>query len=208
VHLFVALGHVPPPRPIEYLYGGTFQTHDGPMPTGALLVRSLLTPGSLLRSLPSPAFGTQASPFWEGPVFTAAVARLAASPADHTVVVRLSGGFGHAFHYHLHAAGARYENGPGDAVNLWGDAIRLRLGQTRVFTIGNDTPAYRALNTLDVQPGDDVWLLGDPGQKTADMRAKLPPGLALQARPSFDEHFTTFVVVRAESAPDRQEGGT
>ncbi len=205
VHLVVALGHVPPPRPLEHLYGGTFATHDGPMPTGALLARGLFSSGSLLRSLPAPAFGQQAAPFWEGPVFNAAVAALAAMPPGRTVVVRISGGFGHALHYHLHAAGARYDNGPGDAVNLWNDAIRLRLGQTRVFTIGNGSPAYRALATLDVRPGDDVWLLGNPDPDLTDVAAKLPPGLALQATPAFDPHFATFVVVRADG---RREGGT
>lgn len=204
VHLVIALGHVPPPEPLAHLYGGTFMTHDGPMPTGALLIRSLLTPGSLLRALPRPAFGRQSTPFWEGVAFNHAVAALQAEPAGRTVAVRLTSGFGHAFHYHAHAAGAVYENGPGDGVNLWGDALWLRLGGTRVFTIGQGVPAYAALREWPVAAGDAVWLLGtDSG--VADLAAKLPPGLTLRPTTTFDEHFMTFDVVPVTA---RQEGGT
>lgn len=207
VHLFVALGHVPPPTPIEHFYGGTFTTHDGPMPTGALLARGLLSSGSLLRALPAPSFGQQAVPFWEGPVFNAAVTALETSPPGRTVVVRLSGGFGHAMHYHLHAAGARYDTGPRDSSWFWLDAIWLRLGDTRVFTVGNRAPAYRSMATLEVQPGDAVWLLGegDADRDPTDLLSKLPAGLTLESTPSFDPHFTTFTVVHAGG---RQEGGT
>ncbi len=202
VHLVVALGHVPPPQPLEYFYGGTFQTHDGPMPTGALLARSLLTSGSLARSLPAPAFGRQSYPFWEGPAFAAAVARLSALPPDRAVVLLLSAGFGHAFHYHAHAAGARYENGPANADDLWGDGLRLRLGGTRVFTIGERSSAYAALETFAVSPGDEVWAMDGVNLTTADVGAKLPPGLTLRATTPFNEHFQTFVVVRGETPPE------
>lgn len=202
VHLVIALGHVPPPRPLEHFYGGTFGTHDGPMPTGALLVRGLLTPGSLLRGLPRPRFAAQSTPFWEGVAFEHAVAELAAEPPGRTVVLRLTAGFGHAFHYHAQAAGAVYENGPGDRVNLWGDAIRLRLGETRVFTIGHGAPAYRALRQFPVKDGDALWVL-DTSSGLADLQAKMPPGLTLRPTATFDEHFTTFEIV---AATPRQEG--
>lgn len=199
VHLVLALGHVPPTRPLEYFYGGTFQTHDGPMPTGALLARSLLTSGSLARSLPAPAFGRQSYPFWEGPAFAAAVARLPALPPDRAVVILLSSGFGHGFHYHAHAAGARYENGPGNADDLWGDGLRLWLGGTRVFTIGDRSAAYAALATFAVAPGDELWAMEGVNLTAADVGAKLPPGLTLRATAPFDEHFQTFAVVHGEA---------
>jgi hypothetical protein len=206
VHLVIALGHVPASRQIEYLYGGTFQTHDGPMPTGALLVRSLLTPGSLLRALPTPTFGEQPYPFWEGASLSKAVRVLAAtgSPA-RTVIVRLDGGFGHAFHYHAHAAGARYDTGPTDPVTLWSDALWMRLGNARVMAIGGWSTAYAELEQVDVVAGDEVWLMDAPGAP-ADVFTKLPPGLALRPTASFDERFRTFAVVPGEPPRVGQEG--
>ena len=208
VHLFVALGHVPASHQIEYLYGGTFQTHDGPMPTGALLVRSLLTPGSLLRALPTPTFGEQPYPFWEGASFSKAVRRLAAAGSRaRTVIVRLNGGFGHAFHYHAQAAGARYDTGPIDPATLWGDALWMRFGNVRVMAVGGWSPAYEALQQVQVVAGDEVWLMDAPGVP-ADVFTKLPPGLALRPTPTFDDHFRTFAVVRDERQRDEQESGT
>ena len=201
VHLVVALGHVPPSDPLQYLYGGTFQTYDGPMPTGALLVRSLLTPGSLLRALPTPTFGEQPYPFWEGASFSNAVRVLSATGAPaRTVIVRLNGGFGHAFHYHAHAAGARYDAGPTDPWILWGDAMWMRIGRVRVMAVGGWSTTYRDLEQVDVVAGDEVWLMDPPGAP-ADVFTKLPPGLALQPTASFDDHFRTFVVVPGQVAP-------
>lgn len=199
LHVFVALGHVRPARLGDHLLGGTFRTDDGDMPTGALLARGLLNHGALFRALPHPAFGTTSIPYWEGVSFTKAVAVLAdpARPA-RTVIVRLAGGYGHAFHYHAHAAGARYEYGPRNTTDLWGDALWLHLGTARVMAVSTQT-ALDALRELEVEPGDEVWLVVGGGPDPIDVTPKLPAGLALRPTTSFDDHFRTFAVVRQDA---------
>jgi hypothetical protein len=194
VHLVFALGHVPANRPVELLFGGTFQTDDGPMPTGALLARTLLTPGSLLRALPRPGFGRQPYPFWEGVAFNNAIATLA-DPAAHnrTVVIVLSGGYGHAFHYHTHAAGARFFKGPPSGELLWEGEIWFTLGNSRVMTIASWNDDYDRLARFEVVPGDQIWWLGGPAPDE-DTLAKVPAGLGLAEIPAFDPHFQTFEV--------------
>jgi hypothetical protein len=201
LHLFLALGHVMPNQPLEWLYGGTFSTHDGPMPTGALLVRTYLTPGSLARSLPRPTFGRQSYPFWEGPSFTHAVNLLADPMApNRTVVVILSGGFGHAFHYHTQVAHARFTSLPPKGDVMWGRQIWLQLGNSRVMTIGDWTDDYRNLDRFDVKAGDSVWTLAGGRFSDDAVLAKLPPGFGLAPAAGFDSHFRMFDVVRRNSS--------
>ena len=194
VHLVVALGRTMPTEPRELFYGGTVPTHDGQMPTGALLVRSYLTAGSLLRSLPRPRFGAQDQPFWEGVAFNKAV-RTIADPAAprRTVVLLVAGGFGHAFHFHALAAGAQYTDVPSDEM-LWAGPAWLQLGNARVLTIPHGGPAYRALKQIEVRADDLVWTLGEGPFPDADTLAKLPPGLSLIPTEAFDPHFRTYRV--------------
>jgi len=201
LQLVIALGHVSPARPAELFYGGTFATHDGQMPTGALLARTYLTSGSLIRALPRPQFGAQSYPYWEGVAYTKAVERLADPAApDRTVVVLLSGGFSHAFHFHAHVAGARYLTGPPEGGVLWAAEIHLQLGHARVMTIAVDQPAWARLKRIDVQADDLLWMVGENPFPDADTLARLPPGLTVQPTETFDPHFRTFRVVRAEAA--------
>ena len=196
VHLFVALGRVPSNRPLELFYNGTFPTDDGPMQTGALLVRTYLAQGSLLRSLPNPKFGAQSYPFWEGPSFTKAISVLSDQTAPRrTVIVILWGGFSHAFHYHTHLAGARFISVPPQGKLFWDGETWLELGNTRAMTIGVRYGDYQALPRFDVTAGDQIWTLS-PNPFPDDVAlAKMPPGLTLAPIPSFDEHFQTFAVI-------------
>jgi hypothetical protein len=201
LHLVIALGHVSPARPAELFYGGTFATHDGQMPTGALLARTYLTSGSLLRALPRPQFGAQSYPYWEGVAYAKAVERLAEPAApDRGVVVLLSGGFSHAFHFHAHAAGARYLTGPPGGGVLWGAEIHFQLGHSRVMAIAVDQPAFAHLKRIDVQADDLLWMVGENPLPDADTLARLPPGLTVQPTETFDPHFRTFRLVRVEAA--------
>jgi hypothetical protein len=197
VHLFIALGRVPADRPLEFLYGGTFPTDDGPMQTGALLVRTYLAPGSLLRSLPRPTFGDRSYPFWEGPAFNSALARLAdPSGPKRTTVIILGGGYGHAFHYHTHAAGVRFVSGPTSGQLLWEGEVWMEIGNQRVMTIAGWADAYAALSRFPVAAGDEVWALSPRGAFPDDVAvAKMPPGLHLESTPSFHENFHTFTVI-------------
>lgn len=191
-HLVVALGHVPPNRPLEIFYSGTFQTDDGPMQTGALLVRTYLSRGSLLRSLPFPKFGAQSYPFWEGVSFTKAMAVLADPAAPRrTVIVILAGGFGHAFHYHTHVAGARFVLGPPEGELIWEGETWLEIGNSRVMTFAGS----KGLPQFDVKAGDQIWTLEREPFPNDEALEKLPAGLTLARTTSFDEHFHTFEVV-------------
>jgi hypothetical protein len=196
VHLFLALGHFRADRPIEMLYSGTFGTDDGPMPTGALLIRTYLTPGSLLRSLPHPQFGRQSYPFWEGPSFRKAISILSDPAAPRrTIIVILTGGFGHAFHYHTHLAGARFISAPPRGELLWEGQLWLELGPSRVMTISEWSEEYHRPARFAVKAGDQVWTLDTNPLARAPALAKMPVGLRLAPIPSFDEHFQTFQVV-------------
>ena len=194
VHLFVALGRTLPSEPRALFYGGTFPTHDGQMPTGALLVRTYLTPGSLLRSLPHPKFGAQDDPYWEGVALNKAI-RLIADPAapKRTVVVLIGGGFGHAFHFHALAAGARYTDVPHDQL-LWVGPAWLQLGNARVLTVRATGPGFASLKQIDVKADDLVWTLRGGPFPDAETLSKLPPGLSLVPTEAFDPHIRTFRV--------------
>lgn len=195
LHLFLALGHVPPDRPLELFYVGTFTTDDGPMPTGALLVRTYLPVGSLLRSLPNPTFGEKSYPFWEGASFRKAISVLSDPKAPRrTVIVILGGGFGHAFHYHTQLARARFTSVPKGKL-LWEGEVWLELGNVRVMTIAGWTEDYRAHPRFDVTPGDEIWRVGTTPFPDETALAKMPPGLALMPIPSFDERIHTFSVI-------------
>jgi hypothetical protein len=198
VHLVIALGHVSPNRPAELFYGGTFPTHDGLMPTGALLARTYLTAGSLARSLPHPRFGMSDTPYWEGVSYGKAIDRIAdpASPARN-IVVLLGSGFPHAFHFHAHAAGARYLAGPSSPDLLWSAPTRFTLARASVLVVAGEGPGFASLMRLDVATDDLVWMVGDRPFPDAATLAKLPLGLTLVPIPTFDAHFRTFRVALA-----------
>jgi hypothetical protein len=196
LHLVLALGHVPPDKPHEIFYGGTFYTDDGPMVTGALLVRTYLTPGSFVRSLPRPRFGAQSNPFWEGPSFNKAIDVLADPEApQRTVIVILSSGLWHAFHYHTHVAGARYISVPPKGTWLWKGETWCELGNARVMTVGARGGDYAAMQRFDVKAGDEIWALGLKEFPDPLAFAKMPSGLTFKRIPSFDDHFHTFTVI-------------
>jgi hypothetical protein len=195
LHLFLAMGHFRPDWRSQPLRGASFPTHDGPMPTGALLYATYSDPGSLLRSLPRPAFGASNRVFWEGPAFAKAMTVLADPVApERSVVVVLDGGWGHAFHWHSHAVGARFISTPAPGDELWEREIWFRLGNARVMTIAAWIEDYPALPRFDVKAGDEVWALGTGPFPDSVALAKVPPGLELVASEPFDPHVRTFAV--------------
>ena len=195
LHLFLALGRLQSDWLTQPLYGATFDTHDGPMPTGALLYSTYSDAGSLARSLPHPEFGRPGSPYFEPTSFRRAMEVLAdPAAARRTVLVVIDGGWGHAFHWHAHVAGARYTSEPRPGREFWSREIWLELGNTRVMTVARWWDDYDSLARFDVQAGDQVWVLGiRPFPEPADL-AKLPPGLDLVPVEGFDSHIRTFAV--------------
>jgi hypothetical protein len=166
------------------------------MQTGAMIARAYFSPGSLLRALPYPRFGAQSYPISEGPSFNKAVSVLRDPGApSRTVLVLLSGGIGHAFHYHTHVAGARFISTPPAGQMLWEGETWFQLGNTRVMTIAHLRETYAKLPRFDVRPGDQIWTLSLRPFPDEVALGKMPPGLTLSRVPSFDEHFQTFVVV-------------
>ena len=201
LHLVVALGHTSPTAPLELFYGGTFQTDDGPMPTGAFLARTYLTPGSLLRQLPNPTFGVKDAPFWEGAAFNRAVAELQRQPHVRRVVIVLPpGGFVHGFHFHTHAAGARYQSKAGSGDLFWRGRTEMTLPNVAVTTL--DRQGLLALKVLDVAADDLLWVLGDWPFREGGLPSKVPPGFVLQPTETFDSHFRTFRLVKTPTAAD------
>ena len=199
IHLFLALGHFSPDWPSQPLRGATFRTHDGPMPTGALLYSTYLDPGSLARSLPRPHFGRSRHRSWEGPVFTKAANILADHDAPRrTVLVVLAGDFRHALHWHLQIAGARYISRPLRSRNPWDTETWLRLRNSRVMTVARDADDYRAPARFDLTVGDRVWVLGDEPFPDSVALSRMPPGMELLATDGFDSRIRTFhVAVRS-----------
>jgi hypothetical protein len=195
VHLFVALGHFRPDKLGWPLYGATISTHDGPMPTGALLYLSFHDDYSAAKALPHIRFATLTTQHWEGPSFTRAARRLADPAAPRrTVVVLLTGGWGHAFHYHVQVAGAHYVSRVASDAP-WASEAWMELGNSRVMTIADWSDHYKRLPQFKVAAGDQIWVLTRETFPDSAALSKLPPALSLVAAESFDPHIRVFDVV-------------
>jgi hypothetical protein len=195
-HLFVSLGHVPPGQPAQWLKGASFRTDDGWMPTGALVAQTYLSNWSLVRNLKHPTFGASPFPYWEGVSFTRALTHLQ-DPAFTTrrIIIVLSGGYGHAFHYHTQVADVRYVSGPPPGALLWEGETWFEVGNRLVMTIAEHTDDYRQLERFAVEAGDEVWIPSARLFPTPEELAKVPAGLTLSPIESFDSRFQTFRVV-------------
>jgi hypothetical protein len=200
-HLFVALGQF---SSREQFFSGAFIiTDDRAMPTGALLRTTYDDRNVLWQSWPDPQFGRQAEPYWEPLVFTRALEILAdAGQPPRTVIVLLSGGWAHAFHYHAQVAGARYiSRAPSDPSFPFASETWMQIGHARVMTVNTRTEHYRELSRLQVASGDAIWALGNAEFPVNDGLNKLPPGLSLVPEQTFDGHFRIFRVTDDNGPP-------
>jgi len=152
-HLFVGLGRFHASSWGEIFTAPTYDTHDGPMPTGALIYQGFHGgPGVLGHSLRAGA--------WGGRSFAAngmrpQLARLQEPEAPSRVVALIDGWNGHALHYHLIEAGAELlERSPGDE---WLAPHRYQVGNTEVITLGIAGGSLDALAEFPFEGGDEIW---------------------------------------------------
>ncbi|MDH5195697.1 MAG: hypothetical protein OEY20_00430 [Gemmatimonadota bacterium] len=179
VHLFVGLGHFTPARITNPLRAPNFRTHDGYMPTGALLYDAYYLWGGGL-------FGQSFRNAGFGKTYTFHHDELLASlradaRAGRTAVVLLDGGFGHAFHFFALRDGATYvSRKPGMYFHTetW-----LLIGEMRVMTISYRSSYFEDLQRFDVRAGDLVYISDDldPEFPGPEVLGKLPGGLTLVA---------------------------
>jgi hypothetical protein len=176
VHLFVGLGRFTPNNLINPFIGPSLRTHDGFMPTGALLYWTYNPSGKLLRNLGLRGFG-EGSFYGEG--FPALFMDLrSAAREGRTAIVLLDGGFAHGFHYYAQLEQATYiSRAPGMyfATETW-----LELDGLRIMTIAHEAPQWEGLERLEVRSGDLVYRMGGSPFPDALTLEKLPPGLELE----------------------------
>lgn len=196
IHLFVGLGRFTPARLANPFLGPNFRTHDGYMPTGALLYDAYVQWGGGLfgQSFRHPGFG-RVSGFHHDELL--ASLRADARPG-RTAIVLLDGGFGHAFHFFALRDGAEYlERDPRTyfATPTW-----LMLGELRIMTVRYRSPYFEEIERFDVRPGDLVYISDDldPDFPGPAVLSKLPPGLTLvgdsTSRASTFWHYTVAPV--------------
>ncbi len=89
LHLFVGLGQFPSNIPRAAITDARIPTHDGPMPTGALLYDTYLRGGFLRQSFRNAGFGQMERGNWEGIAFPRAVDELRGRPSTGQTVVLL-----------------------------------------------------------------------------------------------------------------------
>lgn len=200
IHLLVGMGQFKSAWRASPIFGPVIRTDDGNMPTGALLYDTYLRHGLFAQSLRNPGFGQLSKPHWEGVVFEKALKVIGSNArADHTIMLLLDTGYGHAFHYHAQVAGARYlSRKPADPSNPFSSETWLELGKSRIMTVSIHAHQYTELGQFAVVAGDQIWVMGNtpfPDQKALD---KLPPGLMLAPGDTFDEKIRVFDVREGE----------
>jgi hypothetical protein len=176
VHLFVGLGRFTPDNVLNPFIGPTLRTHDGFMPTGALLYWTYNPSGKLLGNLGLRGFG-EGSFYGEG--FPALFTDLRSGAREgRTAVILLDGGFAHGFHYYAQLEQATYVSRvPGlyFETETW-----LELDGMRIMTISREAPQWEGLERLELQSGDLIYRMrGDPFPDAVTVE-KLPPGLELE----------------------------
>lgn len=199
LHLFVGMGQFPIDRPRGFIADARIPTHDGPMPTGALLYDTYLRNGLFRQSFRNAGFGIMERGNWEGVAFPRALEELESRDAsDQTVVLLFDAGWDHAFHFHAQAAGATYvSREPGDSSAPFASETWLDVGGVSVMTIRFGGPDYAELARLPVGPGDEVWITGSDPFPDESVDGKLPEGLALRPVTPFHERFRVFRVEAA-----------
>lgn len=200
LHLVVGMGHFVSEWKASPLFGPTYRTDDGDMPTGALIYDTYFRGGFLDQSVRNEGFGKRLEPHWEGVVFAKALGILKNDQSPgHTTVVLLDTGFGHAFHFHAQEAGARYVSRvPSDPSWPFASETWIKLGESTIMTISVHSQAYQDLKQFDIKSGDEIWLLGDTAFPNSAALDKLPAGFSLVPAESFDEKFRVFRVTDRE----------
>jgi hypothetical protein len=158
--LFIGLGWYAPTSWKTRLTQAEFETQVGPMWTGAFLYKSYLRPGFLVRSVNNPGFGR--ANLTEHAIDSSLVAVAAGAARGHTIVVLQGGWNGHMIHYYANLRGATYTSqGRGASLNResW-----MTLGGARLMAISRDIPEFRAMRSLPLADGDQLWSMSSqPG---------------------------------------------
>jgi hypothetical protein len=182
VHLLVGLTNFNPARKRSWLTEATLPSHDGPVYTGALLYKTfVLRPDHekawwrLRRFAPSnqaerslvQLFDSVATPGWQ----------------PRPVVLVTAGGYGNELHFMAHVAGASIVGQePGVSFNR---VTRFRLREQELVAVGVPDLESRK-GHLPVRAGDELWALYFSRERAAnELRALLPPGLALASLPDW-----------------------
>lgn len=203
LHLVVGLGHFPGSWRTAPLFAPAIRTHDGWMPTGALIYDTYFKRGFLAQSIRNAGFGETSHPHWEGPVFREALSLLSQEQAaNRTTIILLDGGYGHAFHYHAQVVGARYiSRAPTDPSWPFSSETWLELDQARIMTVDIQSDHYEKLRQFDVKPGDQIWVLGETPFPDERAHAKMPAGVSLVPASSFSNRIRIFRVQKAQNPP-------
>ncbi len=172
VHLFVGLGHFTTAR--EALTGdATFDTHDGPMPTGAFLYGTYNPGGTLLRDIRFATFGENNL---DGVGFPALFQELRSVGREgRTAVVLLDTWFLHGFHYYAQLEGATYlskQPGVEFARETW-----LQLGDLKIMTVRNQKQYYESTSDFRLKSGDLIYQMRGNPFPSAWVDSKLADGV-------------------------------
>jgi len=197
LHLFIGLGHFTPGGPGNLLWESSFETHDGPMWTGAYLYKTYLDPTPLARFRTGGGFGQRV---WLAQGFEATLAEAAARRLQgRTVVVLLKNWNGHVFYYNVQVAGATFiSRRPGMPFLV---ETRMELGGATLISFHVGGRDYAELSTLPVQEGDEVWMMTSRGeQPDLAFRERLAPGLGVVAVGDSTLSLRRFRVLQAQSA--------
>ncbi len=179
-HLWVGLGHFSSSDWTTMLTAPTYETHDGPMPTGALVYQGyhrgdgVLGP-SLRRTGP---WGTQSYIANAVDPLLERVRQRPASSSPGRILVLLDHWSGHVFQFHALKAGATIVGrDPGPEFMA---PTRYLLGATPITTVGIPMGQFDA-HRVELSVGDEVWhfLHHSPFPRAAVV-AKLGAGLGLE----------------------------
>lgn len=171
VHLFVGLGHFT--SVTEALLGdATFDTHDGPMPTGAFLYSTYNPGGTFLKDVRFTTFGEN---HMDGVGFPALFQELrSAGREGRTAVVLLDTWFQHGFHYYAQLEGATYlskQPGVEFASETW-----LQLGDLKIMTVRNQKQYYEKTSDFRLKAGDLIYQMRGNPFPSAWVNSKLGDG--------------------------------
>jgi hypothetical protein len=178
LHLFIGLDHFTPGSPRNLLEQAQFETHVGPLWTGAYLYKTYFTPWFLGRSLRHPGFGRDSRT--QQTLDTSLAEIASGTERGKTIIVLLGGWNGQVFHYYAHVHGAHYTSRtPGPEWTTFATETWMTLGGARLMSIRWSTPEYRALKRLPVGAGDQVWVLAFDAEIEGLVRAQIPKDLVL-----------------------------
>ena len=177
LHLVVGLGQFSSQRFSNIFLSARMSTHDGPMPTGALIVHSLRR---VRWTVSDSAFGA-------GEPITVAGRKAFADLANddgppRTVFVVLDAWPCHSAFYDALLAGATFT--AYKPYSPFQSEAWLALGRHRIMMIQANFRDYEALESFPAVAGDELWFQGESFVATAV--SKLPDGLELEplARPA------------------------